>query len=265
MGRPEGTMVTLDWQQTRRNGTTLVELLVRSDTTTGVRIESTLTPVWPPRRQGEPVAGWDGNRFEGEIEAGEWLVLGYATPAEPRDQPATVEAIDSNTSTEHSPRSLVRALGEARPPLDAVLPPASAASKRADLSGDEACLDSDAGMQDPRSERNALAVSEDGRGEFDRESSEYDPDRDSYPSIIEAWFTELEQRVRRAEQLSSLEEASEAKATVRAAGGIEVIAELREQLATDRRQLDRIATRQQELSRRLETVDIPVSALDRIE
>lgn len=258
-------MVTLDWQQTRRNGTTLVEVLVRSDITTGVRIESILTPVWPPRRQGVPVAGWDGNRFEGKIEAGEWLVLGYATPAEPTEQPATVEAIDSDTSIEHSPRSLVRALGEAKPPRDAVLAPAEEAGKRCAGDGDDTPRTTATGLQDLRSETGAPGVSEGSRVVCDFDSCGHDSDRDRRPGNLETWFSDLEKRVQRAEQLSSLEDATEAKATLRAAGGIEAIAELQEQLATDRRQLDRIATRREELTRRLDNVEIPVSALDRIE
>jgi hypothetical protein len=118
-------MATLDWNLTRSEGVTLVELVVTSETMRRVRIESALSPVWPPRRRGVPVPAWDGDAVEGVVEPSAPLVVGYASPAEPVEPPATItDAPPEEESV--SPRTLVRALGDATPPRDAVGPPATA-------------------------------------------------------------------------------------------------------------------------------------------
>ena len=88
-------MVTLDWETERTDGVTLVRLYVTSEYRRRVRVENRLDgPVWPPRREGQPAAGWDGDAFEGVVTPGERLVAGYATPAQPTDPPAEVVADD---------------------------------------------------------------------------------------------------------------------------------------------------------------------------
>jgi hypothetical protein len=112
-------MPTLEYNCTRTDGVSLVELFVTSERTQRVRIESDLSPVWPPRRQGVPVPGWNGTTFEGVVEAEQPLVVGYATPAEPSEPPARLTGAVTENG-EVSPRTLVRALGDATPPRDAV-------------------------------------------------------------------------------------------------------------------------------------------------
>ena len=88
-------MVTLDCETERTDGVTLVRLYVTAEHRRRVRVENRLDgPVWPPRREGQPVAGWDGRTFEGVVAPGERLVAGYATPAQPADPPAEVVADD---------------------------------------------------------------------------------------------------------------------------------------------------------------------------
>ena len=77
-------MATLDWHHTRAGGVTLVELVVTTDYPASVRIESELTPVWPPRRQGVPAAGWEGNSFETTVAGEDRLVVGYASQVSTR-------------------------------------------------------------------------------------------------------------------------------------------------------------------------------------
>ena len=151
-------MASLDWHLTRTEDVTFVELLVRSERDERVRIESRLDPVWPPRKQGVPAAGWHETGFEGVLSADEPLVLGYASPADPVEPPAeiigqhpvsgspedrqdsfdTPENRDSSLRNlagctddsfermdeETSARAIVRTLGGVAPPRDAVPLPA---------------------------------------------------------------------------------------------------------------------------------------------
>ena len=84
-------MVTLDWETDRTDGVTLVRLYVTAEDRRRVRIENRLDgPVWPPREEGQPAAGWDDDTFEGVVAPDHRLVAGYATPAQPADPPAEV-------------------------------------------------------------------------------------------------------------------------------------------------------------------------------
>lgn len=113
-------MPTLDWHCRRIGGVTLVELVVESEGGCHVRIDSELSPVWPPRSQGVPVAGWDGTAYETTLEAGDRQVIGFASPAEPTDPPATLETLSPQQESSLTPHQLVRALGGSKPPRDAV-------------------------------------------------------------------------------------------------------------------------------------------------
>jgi hypothetical protein len=91
-------MVTLDYETERTDGVTLVRLYVTAEHRRRVRVENRLDgPVWPPRREGQPAAGWDGDTFEGVVTADKRLVAGYATPASPADPPADLVADDPAT------------------------------------------------------------------------------------------------------------------------------------------------------------------------
>jgi hypothetical protein len=81
-------MVTLDWETERTDGVTLVRLYVTAECRQRVRVENRLDgPVWPPRCEGQPAAGWDDGAFEGVVTPEDRLVAGYATPAPPTDPP----------------------------------------------------------------------------------------------------------------------------------------------------------------------------------
>ena len=134
-------MVSLDWRVDSRDGVTLVELTVTNPTDAArrVRIANRLDgTVWPPRRQGVPEAGWDDGGFEGVVAPGGRRALGYATPASAADPPVEIvwteragefestrdrdfeRATESNSTIDATPEGVVRALGDARPPADAV-------------------------------------------------------------------------------------------------------------------------------------------------
>ncbi|USZ66997.1 hypothetical protein NGM10_09675 [Halorussus salilacus] len=133
--------VDLDWRVDSSAGISLVELTVTNSAGTPrrVRLGNRLDgPVCPPRREGVPEAGWDDGGFEGVLAPGERRALGYAARAPPADPPVEVvwseRAGDSETdgnrteidrpAVEATPEGVVRALGDARPPADAVPVPA---------------------------------------------------------------------------------------------------------------------------------------------
>lgn len=130
-------MVELDWRVDARAGVALVELTVANPDPSArrVRVANRLDgPVWPPRREGVPAAGWDDGGFEGVVGAGRRRALGYASPAPgpPAEPPAEVvwtERAGDAASTdagavEATPAGVVRDLGDGRPPADAVPRPA---------------------------------------------------------------------------------------------------------------------------------------------
>jgi len=226
-------MATLDWQQDRTGGVTLVELVVRSGRDERVRVDSRLEPVWPPRRQGVPAAGWDETGYEGEIEADSRLVLGYASPAEPADPPA--ELTEPRAATEEvTAHDLLRTLGEAGPPRDAV-------------AAVEATSDPDERVTPELDDRPTRSL----EGNCDK-------------SDLATWFEGVEERLAAAERLATADDVEEAHDAIAAAGGIEGVRNLQARLDADARQLDRFGDRRRELQQRVEAVEIPLEALERL-
>ncbi|WP_135806053.1 DUF7857 domain-containing protein [Halorussus marinus] len=124
-------MVDLDWRVEAQAGVSLVELTVHNPGRTArrVRVANRLDgAVWPPRREGVAAAGWDDGGFEGVVAAGGRRALGYASPAAPTEPPAEVVWTERAGVAEPADRSalratpdgVVRTLGAARPPADAV-------------------------------------------------------------------------------------------------------------------------------------------------
>jgi hypothetical protein len=376
-------MATLDWQVAAAGETTLVELFVTSDTEIRVEIASNLEPVWPPRRQNRPVAGWDGSGFEGVVSAGEPLVLGYASPDDPVEPPATIvdtEPVTGSSEGAPTPEALVRELGEAGPPRDAVPahgspstdrdtgadsrspghgpttdeqrpaghestvgsgqssargsasahphetghsrrdddthPAEGSETARAQTPGSEArardteSADTSGARRSQRSggagtgnRRGAESGSSAGRtrqsgdtgtgsrqqtGESGSGSADStqprrterartdEPtagtatgqrgrtDTDGPGEAIDAWLDALGGRIETAERLAAVETAGEARSAVDAAGGIEQVRALCEQLDADRRRLERIGQRHGGFGDRLDEIDVPLSALERL-
>ena len=140
-------MVTLDWRLERSGGVTLVGLVVEADRRCRVQVENSLDgPVWPPRRHGESVAGWNDGTFTGLVPGDGTLTVGYATPAPVEEPPAAVvdtePATDAETTVESRDRTLasevestpagvVRTLGDPVVPRDCVpVPGGRTASKQ---------------------------------------------------------------------------------------------------------------------------------------
>lgn len=216
-------MATLDWHLTRTEGITLVELLVTSETDQRVRIESALEPVWPPRSRGLPAAGWEDGAFEARIEAGERLVVGYASPAPPVEPPARLRTPASDDADAVSPRELIRALGDAKPPRDAV--PAGT----------------------PREESTTTDRRETSSVEG-RERTGTNR-RGQLPPPVESWFAAVESRIAAAEDSAPAGAEGDAGSTPAADNRVRD-----RQLAADRDRLDTIARRSRGLVDRLDAL-----------
>jgi hypothetical protein len=224
-------MASLRTQTSCVGDTTLVELLVCTDAPARGRVENCLDgPVWPPRRQGVPEAGWDEDGFEGTVPAGERLVLGYASPADPAEPPvrlssSATEAGQSDPAErpgQVSPREVIRTLGDPTPPRDAV--PAG------EEGGDETSVGD--GNESPKRAGEAVRPG----------------------AAVEDWLDGVRDRVEAAEGLasvSSVEEATEAVA-------------LRARLDEDRTRLERVAADSESLAARIERVEVPVETLQRL-
>lgn len=265
-------MATLDWHQTRTNGVTLVELLVASETTTRVRIESELTPVWPPKRQGVPAAGWDGDCFEGTVEGGGRLVVGYASPAEPDGPPARLQTAAATDDDHVDAETLVRALGEAKPPRDLV-PVTGDTAHRDDLSDSPESVGGQSSVDSPRQQSTATGEPQPSNQRLTASGEELHSaqsltatELSDEPTSTElaSWFSAVESRLADAERLAAVESPDEATAAVTAVGGIDGVRQLQAQLSADRDRLDRLSQRQRELADRLETVEIPTAVLERV-
>jgi soluble cytochrome b562 len=118
-------MPTLECSAVRESGVTLVEARLESDARRRVSVEATHdSAVWPPRREGVPAAGWSEDGWSGVVPADGTVALGYATPGPVDGQPLRLaEAGPADEDTTATARDVIRSLGDARPPRDAVAEP----------------------------------------------------------------------------------------------------------------------------------------------
>jgi hypothetical protein len=118
-------MVEHTWTTRREGDVTLVEVvLTNGGAATEVRVENCLDgALQPPRRRGVPESGWDESGYAGTVPANGRLGLGYACPARPTEPPIRVTCHGPpEDDAERTPASVVRELGDPRPPRDAVPP-----------------------------------------------------------------------------------------------------------------------------------------------
>ncbi|WP_277542299.1 DUF7857 domain-containing protein [Haloarcula laminariae] len=228
-------MVTFDCSASHHDGVALVTVhLRRLDVPTRVTVRNCLDgPVWPPRSEGLPEAGWSETGFSGVLAPGAHA-LGYATPAQPEGQPAeladavAVPEADPIGARSGGPADVVRELGDPSPPADAV--PAV----------------------EPRESPVATAEASSAPGaEGDH------PVR--LPSAVEPWLAEMERRVDSAEALAAAETLPEATAAVRGAGGLAEVRALADD--GDERRLRLVARRARRLADRRARATIPVETL----
>jgi hypothetical protein len=256
-------MVTLEYDQERTDGVTLVRVYVEASTTRRVRVENRLDgPVWPPRRHGQPAAGWDEAGFEGVVGADDRLVAGYATPAAPADPPVELvadEPADGEPTgfetdapdVDASAAGVVRSLGDPLVPRDAVPvpdPEFPTDDVAVDLDTDPATDGDPAthGHDDPATNgHDALATDgdideRDAHGEAPESATEGARAPDTalvVPGAVRAWLSDVEARVAAVEN------------------GADPDAGLETAVASDRRALARVARRAAALSERIERAD----------
>lgn len=234
-------MVSLDWETTAAGDATLVTAALESDDPTRVRVANCLDgPVWPPRRQGVPAAGWDEDGFAGVVDGRR--VLGYACPADPADPPVRIvgERPPDDANGGLSPRDLVRQLGDPAPPPDAVGPPADP---------------SDAGSEPSKAPGTDRSGRQSGTSGTPRGAAS------GIPPAVVAWLDRIERRLADADRLASATSVSKAADAVAAVGGPEAVRALRARLAADQAALAAVATRAEVLATEAETVEIPVETL----
>jgi hypothetical protein len=182
-----------------------------------------------------PAAGWDETGFEGVVDGRR--ALGYATPAELADQPARivdaspVETTTNQPSDDPTPEDVVRALGDARPPREAV--------------STEETSDKRDGAGQP--------------WDAPETQSERGP-----PPELEAWLDDIEVRLDTADRLATAGSVEEAADAVAAVGGAADVAALDERLTADREALARVRNRCDALAGRTDRVEIPVETLARL-
>lgn len=223
-------MARLDCTQDSLDGVTLVECRLESEAPERVTLEPTHdAPVWPPRRQGVPEAGWTDDAWTGVVLPEEPLALGYATPAAPDDPPMRI--VDSEPAHDEEsapdPRAVIRALGDPRPPRDAVEP--------------------------------------DGGQTLDRQASDR-PARAGETTTgrgLDETLDAIERRLDRAERLAAVDSVQAARSAVEDVGGIEAVRALDAQLDRDRDTLGHLHARVGTLRDRA-AVDVPVEDLARL-
>lgn len=193
-------MVRIEARTARVDGVTLVEATLLHDGpgSRRVRVESELDgPVWPPRRQGVPEAGWDreAGTLTVEVSPGDRLGIGFATPADPADPPVSVvesERVgDGGGGIGSSAAAVVRALGDPSPPPDALPAPAGSdpdPEKRSDDSG-FASPPTDDPERDDANRRATADPSVDRSAKTDP-----DPAPGGYPAVA-AWLSAVERRI----------------------------------------------------------------------
>jgi len=272
-------MVTFDCSASHHDGVTLVTVCLRDlDVSTRVTVRNCLDgPVWPPRREGLPEAGWSATGFSGVLDAGSHA-LGYATPARPEGPPAEladavpVPEADPVGDRSDRPADVVRDLGDPSPPGDAVPGAGTASTSSEDISppakqaGQSSTADTDVTAATADSEGlSDRDVSVGDAGEpAARDGAPHEPDAGadhiaSLPSELGPWLAEMERRADTAEMLSAAETVPEATTAVREAGGLDGVRALAE--ADDERQLRLVARRARRLADRRAEASIPVETL----
>jgi hypothetical protein len=237
-------MVTLQCDAERTEGVTLVGLVVEADRPTRVRVENRLDgPVWPPRSEGRPVAGWDDDGVTSTVDGR--LSLGYATPAHPSEPAAEVvstEAVgpeatpdapgcDASGSppgndgaappVESTPAGVVRALGDPVVPRDCVPVPDDGST--AGTEGSQSGATAPTGPDCPGTTAPESDAGNPGWADSELERSE---DADLFvPAPVRAWLADVERRLDAAREDGDLDAA----------------------VAADRRALSRTADRIDEL------------------
>lgn len=235
-------MVSLTCSARAHDGVTLVTArLDGGGATQRVRLTNRLDgPVWPPRRQGIPEAGWDEECFETVVPADGTVAVGYASPAPPAETPLVVvdrEVVAGDEPDEPvTAADALRSLGDPTPPRDAVPIPI-----------DESARSGEPSRRSAPSDANDVSR----------------PDT-AAPDAVEAWFATVEERLALAERLAEAESLPEVTDALRQVGDLADAESLVEDVSADADALETVARRAGGLADRAAETDVPLTTLERI-
>jgi len=237
-------MVSLTCSTRATGGVTLVHArLDGAGVTHRVRLANRLDgPVWPPRREGVPEAGWHGDRFETVVPADGTVAVGYASPAPPTESPLEIVERDACTGNDGrdeprrddtvTPSGVLRDLGDPSPPRDAVPIPVT-------------------GATDPAGAPNGPAPTP-------------PPEPAEIPEAVSAWLDDVAARVDAAERLAAAESVPAATGALREIGSLDDAETLVRRVADDAEALAAVADRTAALADRADETDVPLETLERI-
>ncbi len=254
-------MVTFDCRAERVDGVTLVTATVGDVTEpTRITVRNCLDgPLWPPRKQGVPEAGWTEDGFEGIVGPGTHA-LGYATPASLSDQPADLvraEPMSDTTPADErldSADAVLRELGDPSPPVDAVPTAESVQAAETPSAGPPGSAP-ERDIEPQPAGRQPSAESGTPMG--------LRPDQ-QLPDAVSQWLETVARRVDRAERLAEADSLSAATAAVRAADGLSGVRTVATRGDTDEQMLRALARRAERLADRRAAATVPTETLSRL-
>ena len=298
-------MLSVSWTQQRHGDVTLVGVVLTADGSTPRRGRLTVRldgPIWPPRRRGVREAGWTDETFETVVPPGDQVAVGFASPASPADPPVELVADDRASADEGAstgsmtrlegnghPEAIVRSLGDARPPRDAVpvgvtdgcsveRENAAGAGRRehydepvqhppAEPCEEPAQTPTVADTQtqftaDTCDERNSGVDVPTATRQFDRSTAE----PAVVPAPVRAWLADVETRVEHADAIGAATQITVAARAIEDAGGLSGVESLHCSLQSDAERLRSIADRASVLADRCEASadSVPLDALRRL-
>lgn len=230
-----------------------------------VRLRNQLDgPVLPPRRQREPEAGWDREGLTAVVPPGSAVACGYACPAPSEEPPVELTAVGSPdemascgpreemAATAEPVNSVIRELGDARPPR-AVLgeePPSGGGESR----------ESGPSRQERGEAESALEPH--SRSRTGTERADSPAERDRSPDFGQR-LVPYRRRIETVEVLN-LASVTEATAILDTNGSVPGVERLGEQLDDDAATLRALAVEAATLAARAEAATPPLDALRRL-
>jgi hypothetical protein len=264
-------MVSVDARAVETDAATLVAATLQGGTVpTRVTVRNRLDgPVWPPRRSGVPMTGWDESGYRGVVPAGATVGIGYACPAPPADPPVEIVATEppEDGATFDSADDVRRALGSPAPPRAAVPlrgaveeSPAAPATERPDDTRGPPSAGRD------RYERtNGSASAPDPERRRPSGAGACEPPADPWlPAPVANWLDRVEGRLERAEELAAAEDVPAATEALAEVGSLAAARTLEERREVDAERLRELAQRATALADRAERATVPVETLDRL-
>jgi hypothetical protein len=221
----------------------------------------------PPRTGGVPEVGWEDDGYETVVPPESTVAVGYACPAPDCDPPLVVavderaEAGEDGTarsdSANPSAEAVVRRLGRAAPPRDAVPTTEAVTERPLPTESTDEQTDTRGGRTPPTDDDQTVSDSPSRRDDA-RTRGE-----DCLPEPLAAWLVDAETRIDRAERLTE-PSVPTATTVLSEVGGLEAVEALQSEVDVDADRLRTVAERAATLAERAEQTDVSLSALRRL-